>query len=30
MVLTSLPVAGGVIGYKLAGNGKPRLIHAVP
>ena len=25
-----LPVAGGVIGYKLAGNGKPVLVYAVP
>ena len=28
--IVGLPVAGGVIGYKLAGNGKPVLVYAVP
>ena len=28
--IIGLPVAGGVIGYKLAGNGKPRLVYAAP
>jgi hypothetical protein len=26
--IIGLPVAGGVIGYKLAGNGKPRLVYS--
>ena len=28
--IIGLPVAGGVIGYKLAGNGKPVLVYAAP
>jgi hypothetical protein len=28
--MIGLPVAGGVIGYKLAGNGKPMLVYAAP
>ncbi|NOT62780.1 MAG: hypothetical protein HOP19_21435 [Acidobacteria bacterium] len=28
--IIGLPVAGGVIGYKLAGNGKPVLVYATP